>query len=132
MKNHEGLIARAADARRFAYAPYSQFAVGAAVETDDGRVFIGCNVENLSFGLTQCAERNAVAAAIAAGARKLQRIAIVSASDEPISPCGACRQVLAEFNPDLLVISATESGKVERFSLGQLLPRPATGILNRQ
>lgn len=119
------------EVRRNAHSPYSGFAVGSALLCADGSVFSGCNVENLSFGLTMCAERVAVGAAIAAGKREFQCLAIVADSDEVISPCGACRQVLAEFNPGLAIVSANLSGKVLEFSLGQLLPRAATGILNR-
>ena len=125
------LIDAAIEARRSAYAPYSGFSVGAALLCGDGSVFTGCNVENLSFGLTMCAERVAVGAAVAAGKRDFQCIAIAAESEEAISPCGACRQVLAEFNPELQVFSANLSGKVERFSLETLLPRASTGILNR-
>ena len=127
----EVLVAKAWHARERAYAPYSQFAVGAALLSADGRVFTGCNVENLSYGLTICAERVALASAIAAGARKFTRIAVVADTKVPISPCGACRQVLAEFAPDLLVISANFHGKTAEWRLSELLPRPTTGILDR-
>ena len=129
--NHSPLIRAAMQVRKSAHAPYSAFAVGAALLCEDGSVFTGCNVENLSFGLTMCAERVAVGAAVAAGRRKFRCIAIAADSDEVISPCGACRQVLAEFNPGLAVVSANLSGKVQEFSLEILLPRATTGILNR-
>lgn len=125
------LISQAAQARGHAHAPYSLFPVGAAIECADGSVFPGCNVENLSFGLTMCAERVAVGAAVAAGKRDFLRIAIVADTDEVISPCGACRQVLAEFNPSLIILSANLRGGVQEFSLAELLPRASTGILNR-
>lgn len=114
-----------------AHAPYSGFRVGAALEAEDGRVFTGCNVENLSFGLTCCAERVAVGTAIAAGARNWRVIAVAADSKQPVSPCGACRQVLAEFVPGLRMLLATTYGAVEEHSLAELLPRAATGILDR-
>ena len=123
------LIQQARAAREQAYAPYSKFPVGAALLTSTGRVFSGCNVENLSFGLTICAERNAVFAAIAAGERKFTKIAIVSDSKTPISPCGACRQVLAEFGLDLGVCAANLHGDLYHACLEQLLPRASEGIL---
>ena len=125
------LISQAMQARGHAHAPYSLFPVGAAIECADGSVFSGCNVENLSFGLTMCAERVAVGAAVAAGKRDFLRIAIVADTDEVISPCGACRQVLAEFNPSLIILSANLRGGIQQFSLAELLPRASTGILNR-
>ena len=104
-----------------AYAPYSKFRVGAAIETADGRRFFGCNVENASSGLTVCAERNAVAAAVAEGARQFTRVLIVTEQDPPAPPCGACRQVLIEFGNQLEV---TAMGRTEtrRWTLGELLP----------
>jgi len=128
--NVSSLIESAAAVRLLAYAPYSRFSVGAALLTTDGRIFCGCNVENLSFGLTLCAERGALAAAIAKGCLTFSAIAIVADTDVPISPCGACRQVLAEFCPDLKIISANLKGLIETFSLVELLPRAKTGILN--
>lgn len=115
------LIAAATEVRERAYAPYSGFRVGAAVLTSDGRVFVGCNVENASYGLGVCAERNAVAAAVAAGCRELRCIAVVTASVPPASPCGACRQVLAEFG-DFPVILAGLDGGGRRTSVRGLLP----------
>jgi len=104
------LIRAAADAARHAYCPYSAFPVGAALLTRDGRVFTGVNVENASYGLTICAERNAVAAAVAAGVVEFTTIAIAAdgAGAQAVPPCGACRQVLAEFAaPDLRIITAS-------------------------
>lgn len=118
-------------ARQRAYAPYSRFLVGAALVATDGRVFSGCNVENLSFGLTICAERVALGRAIAEGVREFRVIVIVADTREPISPCGACRQVLAEFAPDLAFHLVTIGGTRADFTLDQLLPRAATGILDR-
>lgn len=119
----------AKSARERAYAPYSKFAVGAALLTAEGEVFTGCNVENLSFGLTICAERSAVFAAISSGRRAFVRIAICADSKEPVTPCGACRQVLAEFAPDIEVITANLGGEEYRARMSELLPRAKTGIL---
>ena len=129
--NFTALIETAIAARTQAHSPYSNFAVGAALESADGSIFTGCNVENLSFGLTMCAERVAIGAAVAEGHRDFRCIAIVADTDSPISPCGACRQVMAEFNPSLKIISSNLKGSSETFSLADLLPRASTGILNR-
>jgi cytidine deaminase len=117
----ERLLESARRAQRNAYAPYSRFPVGAAVLAEDGRIFLGCNVENSSFGLTVCAERNAVAAAVVAGARPVA--AAVVANQANIVPCGACRQVLAEFGAEMPVIlaSATQVGHTLT-PLSELLP----------
>ena len=125
----EDLIAAAWKARDKAYAPYSNFQVGAALLASDGQVFPGCNVENISYGLTNCAERVAVGAAVAAGARDFEKAVVVADTAEPISPCGACRQVLAEFGVNTVIL-ANREGSIE-FSLEELLPRPSTGILDR-
>ena len=119
------LLTAAAAAARHAYCPYSRFRVGAAVLTDDNRVFTGCNVENASYGLTICAERNAVAAAVAAGARRIKSVAIVAGARIPVPPCGACRQVLAEFAAkDAMVCAATSRNlrEVAAWPLRELLP----------
>ena len=108
-------------AREQAYAPYSQFAVGAALRCADGSVVSACNVENASYGLTMCAERNAVAAAVASGRRSFTAIAVAGPPGAVTSPCGACRQVLAEFAPDLRVLYSVPDG-VESSTLGRLLP----------
>lgn len=126
------LITKAIEVAGRAYAPYSKFHVGAALVSSDGTIFCGCNVENISYGLTVCAERNAVFAAVAAGHRDFSKVVVVADTAEPPSPCGACRQVLAEFNPDLEVVLANFHGKVERFRLGELLPRATKGILDRE
>ena len=123
------LIAEARRAREQAYAPYSHFAVGAALRTKGGRVFTGCNVENLSYGLTICAERAAVCAAVAAGEREFEALAVVADSKDPVTPCGACRQVLAEFSTTLPVCSANLEGTVYESSIAELLPRAKEGIL---
>lgn len=111
---------KATEAQSKAYAPYSRFPVGAAILAEDGRVFTGCNVENASFGLTICAERNAIAAAVLAGARPVA-VAIVG-NQHDLLPCGACRQVLAEFNPDLLVVTQGTNHQPQVRSLRDLLP----------
>ncbi len=115
------LVARAREAMRNAYAPYSQFRVGAAIEAADGRVFVGCNVESASYGLTICAERMALGAAVAAGARALRRVAVTTEVDPPAAPCGACRQLLAEFGLNLEVIAAGPASE-RRWTLAALLP----------
>lgn len=118
----------AVEARERAYAPYSGFKVGAALLTESGAIFAGCNVENVSFGLTMCAERVAVGRALAEGENKFERIVIVSDSKVPVVPCGACRQVLAEFNPRLLISSWTLAGESADFALDDLLPTPSQGM----
>lgn len=123
------LLDASADARAKAYAPYSTFAVGAALLTDDGRVFTGCNVENVSYGLTMCAERVAVGSAVTHGAVNFRALALTSDSKEPVVPCGACRQVLAEFAPNLRILSSTVSGESAEFRLEVLLPAARQGIL---
>ncbi len=122
------LAAVAKKAQINAYAPYSGFKVGAAILTASGNVFIGANVENASFGLTICAERAAVAAAICAGNTDLRLMAIDTDSNDPTVPCGACRQVLAEFNPSLEIVAFTTSGKEQRFNLEDLLPHANQGV----
>lgn len=117
------LVAAAVDARRNAYAPYSGFPVGAALLARDGRLFTGCNVENASYGLTVCAERVALFKAVSEGVREFEAIA-VACGDAPCSPCGACRQALNEFAPNLKVILADGEGRRwEVVPLSDLLPR---------
>ena len=123
------LISAAWAAREQAYAPYSNFQVGAVVLTKRGEIFTGCNVENLSYGLTICAERVAIGTMIAAGKRDIARIVIEADTDQPVSPCGACRQVMAEFG-DFAVLLVCKHSQLE-MTLGELLPRAHTGILNR-
>ena len=125
----DALVEAAWQVRERAYAPYSKFAVGAALLAADGRVFTGCNVENLSYGLSQCAERVALGAAVAAGARDFLALVVVADTGVPISPCGACRQVMAEFGVAHILL-ANRTARLE-FRLEELLPRPAAGILDR-
>ncbi len=119
------LVEAARGAAPRAHAPYSRYRVGAAVLADDGRIFAGCNVENASYGLTMCAERVAVGAAVTAGARALKAVAVAARGRALPVPCGACRQVLAEFAaPDtpVLVTRAAARSPVKRLTLGRLLP----------
>jgi cytidine deaminase len=115
------LVEAARAAQEHAYCPYSHYRVGAALETDDGILFTGCNVENASYGLTICAERSAVFTAVSAGARRFRRIVVATDSEPPGPPCGACRQVLAEFGPELEVesVGPTQS---KRWRIRELLP----------
>jgi cytidine deaminase len=115
------LISAARSAQARAYAPYSKFRVGAALEAADGTVFTGCNVENASYGLTICAERAAICAAVTAGAKRFRRAVVVSDVDPPAAPCGACRQVLAEFGLDLS-IDGVGSKRTVNWRLADLLP----------
>lgn len=117
----DSLVEAARAAQAQAYAPYSSFRVGAALEATDGAVYTGCNVESASYGLSICAERSAVAFAVARGARSFRRIVVVSDSDPPASPCGACRQVLAEFGLDLEVESVGPGRRLQ-WRLADLLP----------
>ena len=117
------LIKRAREAQMHAYAPYSQFRVGAALLSEEGQVFTGCNVENSSFGATICAERTAVFTAVCHGVRRFSKIVIVTDDEKPAWPCGICRSVLFEFAPDLEVIAVGSSGKVEKMPLSQLYPK---------
>jgi cytidine deaminase len=118
------LVAAARAAAAKAYCPYSQFRVGAAVLTDAGEIFAGCNVENASYGLTICAERNAVFQAIArgSGALAIRAVVVFTPTAQPTAPCGACRQVINEFGPDAEIFSVCEGPAVLKSSLGALLP----------
>ncbi|MDP2599366.1 MAG: cytidine deaminase [Deltaproteobacteria bacterium] len=117
------LIQKALDTRKNAYAPYSQFAVGAALEAENGTIYTGCNVENASYGLSICAERTALVKAISEGAKKFKRLAIVADTPEAVTPCGMCRQMLMEFSPEMELILANTKGKSETVVLSKLLPR---------
>src|ERR671915_915838 len=117
----DSLISAARSVQARAYAPYSNFRVGAALESTDGGVFLGCNVENASYGLTICAERSAVFAAVSAGATRFRRAVVVSDVDPPAAPCGACRQVLAEFGLDL-PIDGVGLKRTVSWKLSELLP----------
>lgn len=117
------LLPLAFEVRERAYAPYSGYRVGAAVEAEDGEIFLGCNVENVSYGATICAERGALLTMIASGRQRLRRVAV--ATRDGGTPCGICLQTLLEFTPDLHeveVIAGGEDGEVRIFTLGQLLP----------
>lgn len=117
------LLNSAREAMQHAYAPYSHFKVGAALLTSDGQVFTGCNVENASYGLTNCAERTAIFSAVAQNGPgwTIQAIAVVNDQNVPCSPCGACRQVIAEFGPEAIVIFQGDKGFKE-LPIEQLLP----------
>jgi cytidine deaminase len=117
----EELIAAAISVRAQAYAPYSKFAVGAAVRSMDGRIFTGVNVENVSYGLTICAERTAIVQAVAAGKRQLTRLVVATDGPQPSAPCGACLQVMAEFDITNVIL-CTLDGLRQEFLLSELLP----------
>ena len=116
------LMQSAKEASAFSYSPYSHFPVGAAVLTDSGRVFRGCNVENASYGLTNCAERTAIFTAAAAGERQLSGVAIYTPTDQPAAPCGACRQVIYEFGPDCFVVSVCDGDQYLFMNIRELIP----------
>jgi cytidine deaminase len=122
-KTPEQLIELATQVRELAYAPYSKYKVGAVVESSDGRIFTGCNVENSSYGLTMCAERNALAKAVSEGARDFVRIAVIADAHAPVPPCGACRQVISELcGKDVEVVMVNLRGQIETHTVAELLP----------
>ncbi len=125
----EQLTKVASEARERAYAPYSNFKVGAALLARSGKVYSGCNVENASLGLTICAERAALATAIAGGDNEFVSVAVVTTFKSPLFPCGACRQVLAEFGLDMQVIASTTDGQTDTRTLADLLPEAEAKIL---
>jgi cytidine deaminase len=118
------LINTAREAMKMAYVPYSRFAVGAALECDDGTVFTGCNIENAAFGCTVCAEQSAVSNAVSSGHRRFRRIAIAADSKSYCYPCGTCRQILTEFSPGMEVLSVRMDGRYVSYRLSALLPQP--------
>ncbi|WP_448516051.1 cytidine deaminase [Pseudothermotoga sp.] len=120
--NETKLIEKAIEAMNRAYAPYSNFKVGAALLTKSGRIFTGCNVENASFGLSICAERVAIFSAVAAGEVQFEKLVVVADTDSPVSPCGACRQVMSEFG-DFEVLLVNTRKEVVRTRVSELLPR---------
>lgn len=121
--DYKELIEAAKKAREFAYAPYSKFKVGAAVLTEDGKIFGGCNVENASYGATNCAERTAIFKAVSEGYRKFKAIAIVLDENDFGAPCGICRQVIFEFGKDIDVVMANLKGEYEVQKISELLPK---------
>ena len=122
----DGLVEAARRAQQQAYAPYSRYRVGAAIEGEDGSVFTGCNVENASYGLVMCAERVAIGTAVAAGVQRFRRIVVASDSEPPAPPCGACRQVIFEFAPDAEVLAVGPRSS-HRWTMRELLPAAFSG-----
>ena len=118
------LVRIATEVRERAYAPYSHFKVGAALRVNSGKIYTGVNIENASYGLTNCAERTAIFKAVSEGEREYTTLAVVT--ENGISPCGACRQVMVEFAPDSVVLIADIRGNVERYEMADLLPRSFT------
>jgi len=121
---NQDLIKRAEEMRPMAYAPYSNFSVGAALLCEDGTVFTGCNVENGAYSMCICAERTALVKAVSEGYQKFKAIAVTAGTDEPCLPCGACRQMLVEFSPDMEVLCATKTGTYEPYRLRDMLNPP--------
>ncbi|MFQ5965923.1 MAG: cytidine deaminase [Candidatus Scalinduaceae bacterium] len=122
--NINELINEAIKAREHSYSPYSKFKVGAALRTRNGKIFTGCNIENSSYGLSICAEREAIFKAISSGEKDLDTIAVVTDSDILNTPCGACRQVMWEFSKDITIIAANLKGKKKEFKIKELLAYP--------
>ena len=121
MENRQ-LLEAAKKAMTMAYAPYSEFQVGAAVLGEDGKIYTGCNIENASYGATNCAERTAVFKGVSEGVRRFEKIAIVSSSGDLTFPCGICRQVLAEFMPQGKIILEGKAGDIKEYTVKELLP----------
>lgn len=126
MPDWQKLVDAARNAQERAYAPYSKFRVGAAIVGGSGNVYVGCNVENASYRVTSCAEQGAISAAVVAGEQRFTRLAIIADSDTPASPCGACRQLLVEFAPNLDILSVSKTGVEQRWTLNELLPMAFT------
>jgi len=120
---NDPLAAAALRAREYAFAPYSNFKVGAAIEDTEGRIYTGCNVENATYGLTVCAERVALFKAVSEGVRQFRRVAVAADTDRLTPPCGACRQILWEFCGDVEIILVNPHGKAETLRLGAIFPR---------
>lgn len=130
--NSKDLVELAIKAKENAYVPYSNFRVGAALLTKNGKVYTGCNIENASFGATNCAERTAIFKAVSEGEREFEAIAINADTDEMTFPCGICRQVIIEFSRDMKLYISNKSGEYKEFSIGELLPGAFTSDdLNR-
>lgn len=127
VKNDSELMDMAKEAMKSAYAPYSHFSVGAAVETDDGEVYCGCNIENSSYGATICAERTAISKAVSEGYRRITRIAICDSNNSFAWPCGICRQVMSEFAVEDFYVILEDNGKLSNFFLKELLPNSFSG-----
>lgn len=122
--NEDSLVEAARRYRGNAVSERSGFAVGAAIEDEEGKIWGGCNVENSTYGLTVCAERVAIWKALSEGVRRFRAVAVVTGAEDPTPPCGACRQILWEFAGDVPIVMATESGKRKRFRLAELFPEP--------
>lgn len=121
---NDPLLAAALAVREHAFAPFSKFKVGAAVQGIDGRIHTGCNVENATYGLTVCAERVAVFKGVSEGARRFKRVAVAADTEKLTPPCGACRQILWEFCGDIEIVLVNPRGKIESYRLKDLFPKP--------
>lgn len=133
VKPTHDLIHLAREASKMSYSPYSGFPVGCAISTSKGEIFTGCNVENISFGLSNCAERSAIFAAVSQGGPDLRiaEVVIYTPTELPVTPCGACRQVLAEFgDASLKIKSVCKNGTMINYTLGQLIPDPPSIIIS--
>ena len=126
MSDWNELVEQARSAQQRSYSPYSNFRVGAALQGASGKVYQGCNVENASYRVTTCAEQAAIASAVASGEQQFTRLAIIADSDGPAAPCGACRQTLVEFAPDLEIYSVGRTGATQRWNINELIPMAFT------